>query len=272
MTKTRNPLLIALIAVAALGLVAAAQTADEILDMMDAEADTLAEGSMLSTVAMHNDNADGTTTEYSFASLGKPDYSLLYYLEPADVAGTIFLMHDAKTDDEDNRLWLYLPFLGIPKELVSDDERGGSFAGSSLSYDDLGDQDRRQDHDAVLLGEEDLTISEMTRTVYKLESTAKPDADVDDLRTVLWVDKEFLIMLKLERYNDLGNLSSTMDILELVEFEGKLTASIMLAADVSAGSSTTITISGQRRPEAEIPDEIFAPESLTTFNLADWGF
>jgi len=272
MFKTKKLITLALTAVAALSILAVAQTADEILDMMDAEADALAEGSMLSTITMMNNNADGTTTEFSFASLGKPNFSLLYYLEPADVSGTIFLMHDAQSDDEDNRLWLYLPFLGIPKELVSDDDRGGSFAGSSLSYEDLGDQDQRDDYDAVLLGQEDVTIGDLVRTAYKLESTAKEGVDADEPRTVLWIDTEFLIMLKLEAYNDLGNLSSTMEVLELVEFEEKLSAGAMLATDVSAGSSTTITISGRRRPDAEIADDVFSAENLTTFDLAAWGF
>ena len=272
MFKTKKFITIALMAVAALSILAAAQTADEILDMMEAEADALAEGSMLSIVRMENANADGTTTEFLFASLGKPNYSLLYYLEPADVAGTIFLMNDAQSDDEDNRLWLYLPFLGIPKELVSDDDRGGSFAGSSLSYEDLGDQDRQNDYDAALLGEEEVTIGGLVRTAYKIESTAKADVDADEPRTVLWIDTEFLIMLKVEGYNDLGNLASTMEIQELVEFEEKLTASIMLATDVSEGSSTTITISGRRRPDAEIADDVFSADNLTTFDLAAWGF
>ncbi|MBU0595679.1 outer membrane lipoprotein-sorting protein, partial [Candidatus Bipolaricaulota bacterium] len=186
--------------------------------------------------------------------------------------GTIFLMHDAQEEGADNRLWLFLPFLGIPKELVNDDDRGGSFAGSSLSYEDLGDQDRRDDYAAVLLGEEEVTIGDLTRTAYKIESTAKPEADVDELRTILWIDKEFLIMLKMESYNDLGNLSSTMEVQELAEFEGKLTASVMLATDVSAGSSTTVTISGRRRPDAEIADAVFSPENLTAFKPVDWGF
>jgi len=272
MFNNKKLITIALMAVAAFSILAAAQTADEILDQMDVETDALAVGSMLSTVRMENNNADGTTTEFLFASLGKPNYSLLYYLEPGDVAGTIFLMHEAPEEDGDNRLWLYLPFLGIPKELVNDDDRGGSFADSSLSYEDLGDQDRRADYDAVLLGEEEVTIGDMVRTAYKLESTAKEGVDAAEPCTVLWIDTEFLVMLQLESYNDLGNLSSTMEVLELVEFEGKLSMSIMLATDVSAGSSTTITISGRRRPDAEIPDVVFSPENLTEFKLADWGF
>jgi len=272
MLKRFSAIGMTLFAVALLSVAAAALTADEIMNMVDAEADAQAEGSMISTVRLATDNADGTTTQYLFASLAKPNYSLLYYLEPSDVRGTIFLMHDVEEEDGDNRLWLYLQFIGVPKEMVSDDDRGGSFAGSSLSFEDLGDREGRADYNAVLLGEEEVVVGDQTRTSYKIESTAKPDVDVDNPRSIVWIDTEFLIMLKMESYNDLGNLDSTMEVLELIEFEGNLTANVMLASDVSGGSSTTITISDRRRPDAEISDAVFLPENLTDFDAVLWGF
>ena len=260
------------ISVALLGLSAAALTADEIMDMVDVEADLLAEGSMISIIRFDNVYGDGTTGSNLFGSLSIPNRSIIYFIEPLDVAGTIFLTHESDDDDVNARLWLYLPLLGIPKEMVSEEERGGSFAGSALSYSDLGDREGRADYDAVLIGEEDVVIGDLTRTAYKIESTAKPDADVDNPRSVIWIDTEFFIMLKMEAYNDLGNLDTTIEILALGEFEGKLTSVEMLAANLSDGSTTTITILEQRRPESEIADDIFAPESLTTFDAALWGF
>lgn len=263
---------VTLAAVALLGLVAFAQTADEILDMVDAEADALAEGSMVSVIRFDNVYGDGTTGSNLFGSLSIPNHSLIYFIEPEDVAGTVFLTIESDNDDEDARLWLYLPFIGIAKELVSEEERGGSFAGSALSYSDLGDREGRADYDAVLLGEEDVVIGEQTRTAYKIESTAKPDADVDDPRAIVWVDKEFLIMLKMESYNDLGNLATTMDVVVLGEFEGKLTSKEMLATNHSDDSTTTITVLEQRRPDAEIPAETFLPENIPAFDATVWGF
>ena len=272
MFKRAMTLGMAMAAVLLFGVLAAAITTDEIFDRMDAEADQLAEGSMVSTIQFDNAYGDGTTASNLFGSLGKPNLSLIYFIEPADVAGTIFLTHEAEEADADNRLWLYLPLLGIPKELVSEEERGGSFAGSSLSYEDLGDDDRRKDYDSVLLGEEELVVGDLTRAVYKIESTAKPEADVDTIRTVIWVDIEFFIMLKMEGYNDLGNLESTMQVVKLGEFEGKLTPNEMLAENITDESSTTVTIIDQHRPDAEIADEVFAPENLPSFDPTVWGF
>jgi hypothetical protein len=258
---------VALFSVLAVGL-----TADEILDRMEIEADAVAEGSLIATIRFENAYRDGTTASNLFGSLSKPNLSLIYFIEPADVHGTILLTQEGETDDEDAHIFLYLPLLGIPKELVSDEERGGSFAGSALSYEDIGGRDDRDDFEAVVLREEELIVGDQTRTAYVIESTANPGVDTDTPRTVLWIDAEFFIMLKVESYNDLGNLDNTMEVLSLSEFEGRLTADGMLATDVSNESSTTITFLDRHRPDAEIPDGIFSVDNIATFDPTEWGF
>ncbi len=253
------------------GFAAVALTADEILDRMEEEGDKLAEGSMVGTMRFDNTYRDETTASNVFGMLSKPNFALLYFIEPADVAGTIFLTHEIN-DGSDSRLWLYLPLLGIPKELVSDEERGGSFAGSSMSYDELGGENDRNDFEAKLLREEELVIGDETRMAYVIESIAKDGVDTDTPRSILWVDTEAFIMLKAESYNDLGNLSATIEVVSLTEFEGMLTFSEMLSTDVLDESSTLITVIERRRPDAEIADEVFSPDNLTTFDPAVWGF
>lgn len=270
MLKKIMQLGLTLVSMLLLTVTAAALTADEILDMVDAEADALAEGGMISIIRFDNVFGDGTTGSNRFGSLAIPNYSLIYFIEPANVAGTIFLTREF--DDDDARLWLYLPMLGIPKELVSEEERGGSFAGSALSYADLGEREGRAYYDVILIREEDVVIGEFVRTAYVIESTAKPDADVDHPRSIVWIDTEFLIMLKVESYNDLGNLATIMEVLALGEFEDRLTVTEMLATNHLDGSTTIITILEQRRPDVEIADETFAPENLTTFDPEIWGF
>lgn len=262
----------ALMVTALLASTAMAFTADEIMDRVNAEADALAEGSMISIIRFDNVYGDSTTGSNLFGSLAIPGRSLIYFMEPADVAGTIFLTVDAEEEDANAQLYLYLPFIGIAKELVSEDERGGSFAGSALSYSDLADRSSRADYDSVLLGTEDLVIDGQTRAVYKIESTAKPGADVDNPRSIVWIDTEFFVMLKVESYNDLGHLATTMDVTELGTFEGKLTTKGMLATNHSDGSTTTIAMLEQRRPDVEISEDVFLPTNLGALDPAVWGF
>ena len=246
-------------------------TADDILDRMQIEGDVLAEGSMIMQMQFDNVYSDGTTASNTFAGLSKPNKSLMVFLEPEDVQGTIFLTLDPEEENADTRLWLYLPLLDIPKELVSEEARSGSFAGSSISYKDIGGGDQREDSDAVLIGEETITVGDESRIAFVIESTAKPDADKDIVRTVLWVDKESFVMLKMEAYNDLGSLEQTLNVIELGEFEGHLVVDGMHARDVLEESETTITFLERRRPADEIPDEVFDPETLASFDPAAWG-
>lgn len=246
-------------------------TVDDILDRMEEEGDTLAEGSMISQMRIDVNHPDGTTTWQTSAVLSKPDRMLIYQLEPEDYnKGSMWLI--IEQEDDDSRLWMYLPAIGTPKELISEEQRGGSFAGSSISLEDIGGDDQREDYDAVLIGEEVVTVGNEDRTAYVLESTAKPDADKDIVRTVLWVDKENFVMLKMEAYNDLGNLERTLNVLKLGEFEGHLVAEVMFDRNELEEKETTITFLERRRPAGEIPDEVFDPETLVTFDPAAWGF
>lgn len=271
MLKNTAKWMIAGATVLLVAIAAAALTADEILDRMEEEADRLAEGSLVATVRFDNSYRDGTTAGNLFGMLSKPDYALIYFIEPADVTGTIFLTHEID-DGDDSRMWLYLPLLGIPKELVSDEERGGSFAGSSMSYDELGGGNERDDFEADLIGESDLVIGGETRSAYVVESVAKEGVDTDTPRTVLWIDTASFVMLKMEAYNDLGNLEATIEVVSLTEFEGQLTYAEMLSTDVLGESSTLISVIDRHRPDAELADELFSPDELATFDPAVWGF
>jgi len=246
-------------------------TADDILDRMEREGDTLAEGSMISRMHWDILHPDTTTTSYTFGTLSAPGRSLMCIIEPEDVRGTIFLALDSEDETEDTRMWQYLPLRGQPIEIVTEEDRGGSFAGSSISYEDIGGDDQREDYDAVLIGEETITVGDESRIAFVIESTAKPDADKDIVRTVLWVDKESFVMLKMETYNDLGNLERTLTVLELGEFEGHLVAEVMFDRNELEEKETTITFLERRRPAGEIPDEVFDPETLASFDPAAWG-
>ena len=82
MTRNGMKALLTAVTVLALGLAAAALTADEILDQMEVEADKLAEGSMIGTMRFDNTYRDGTTAGNLFGMLSKPNYALIYFIEP----------------------------------------------------------------------------------------------------------------------------------------------------------------------------------------------
>ena len=59
---------------------------------------------------------------------------LVVFSRPADVRGTVFLVHK-KAQAEDDR-WLYLPALDLEKRIATSDNRS-SFVGSDFFYEDV---------------------------------------------------------------------------------------------------------------------------------------
>jgi len=276
--KNKKLLSVALLTLALLWSVVAVMgeelSGSEILTRVDQEAQFLSEGSMITTLQFENEYGDGTTSANRFASLSKQmeggaKYSLIYFVGPEDVEGTIFLSVKPGPD-EDSRMWLYLPALGMSKELVAEQQEQ-SFAGSTFSYQDVGSRDMEDKYDAELIGEETLVLGDESRLVYILALTANPDADTDYPTAKMWIDKEGFLMLRTENYNAEGNLEWMMEVTKLGEFEGKVTADQMIASNVLDESSTTITFLERVRPEEELSDSAFDPENLTSFNPAIYG-
>jgi hypothetical protein len=246
---------------------------DEVLKKVDERQDIVMGGNLITQIRFDNVYSDGTTAYNIFAGLGKrvegqPDRSLIYFKEPEDVRGTIFL--SIKPEGEDARLWLYLPALGMVKELVAE-EQERRFAGSTFSYREIGERELSDDYTAELIDEESITIGNQSYPCYVLKLTAKPQAEVEYPTGEMWVAKGSWLVLKSEDYNQAGSLERIMEVLEVGKFEGNLVANKMVAENLLEGSSTTITFLERRRPKEEIPDYIFDPENLPQFDPTEWG-
>jgi len=263
------------------GALAGDLSGNGILARVDQQAQFLSEGSMIVFLQFDNQYADGTTAANRFASLSKrvssgSESSLIYFLEPEDVQGTIFL--SLKPDpNKDARMWLFLPTLEEitpgygTKEIISEQQEQ-SFAGSTFSYKDVGSREMGDKYNAQLSSEDTVTIDGEDHSVYVLALTAKPDSDADYPTGKMWVDKEGFIMLKSEDYNESGNLERSMEVAKLGEFEGEVTADQMVSTNVLDGSSTMITFLERKRPEGEFSEDLFDPENLASFDSAEYGF
>jgi hypothetical protein len=67
---------------------------------------------------------------------GETDKSLMFFLQPADVKGTGFLMFDHDDANTDDDQWMFLPALNKAKRIASSDKTE-SFMGSDFSYSDM---------------------------------------------------------------------------------------------------------------------------------------
>jgi len=269
------------------GLGVVAQTADEILDEMENlfAVDTEDDQGVLTTMSLHNEYAGGISSDYTLAMFELTEidetrsedsneitHVLMYFLG-GDEDGSIFLLRTPEDETQDSQMWLYLPALGVTKELVSDEEQSGSFAGSALSYGDLGGtSDLRDDYDAAILREETMEVEGESFDVWVLELIAKPDADVDYDRVLLWVSKGDYLSLRMESYGGSDALESTMEFQALGDFEGDRIPEVIHSTSLEDETSTTITISGTRRPDEPLTLDLFDPDSLDALNPAAYGF
>lgn len=276
MKKTSVAVLMVLaIGVLMLGAVAyaAGLTGDQILQKIDAHETQASGGSLIRTIRFDNVYADGTTAYNIFGGLskkapGQPDKLLIYFEQPADVAGTIFL--SIKPVGKEARMWLYLPALGMVKELIAEQQKQ-SFAGSTFSYKDISSRTLADKFTGKIIGDASVKIGDVTYDCYVLKLTAKPNADVDYPIGKVWIDKTSFLMLKSEDYNADSKLQRTMQVLKVGTFEGNMMADKMIATNVIDKSSTTITFLKRVRPVKPIPDSVFDPDNLASFDPSTYG-
>lgn len=243
------------------GFVAVAQTADEILKKVEDQGFFgTGRGSLYAALAVEIQEKGQPKVDYAFRVWGKeyPDGTkkfLLLYASPADVAGTLFLAHvppEGKT-----RMWLYLPELGILKELVGERERKGEFiGGSGITYEDLSKGfSYREEYKGEVLGEEVLD----SYPTWKLSLTPGL-ASAEWAQIMLWVHRELYFVVRAELYGATGKLARVISVPELVTDEIGTRPALLRVENLEKGSWAEIRI--PERSSAEIPEEYFVPENL----------
>lgn len=269
---------------AALGSVAGAQeplTGDEILQKSSEEGGFTQEGSQISLVNFDLLFKDGTTGDRTFAFFGKRDPEgneklLIYFLEPELECGTIFLSVDPADPEGETRLWLFLSGLGQVKELVSEEDRNASFAGSNFQNDQIGGGfDLHEDYRGALRGQEAVDVTWLgettSRQAYHVALERRPEADVDFPTGAVWIDTEEYLVFRGEFNNAAGKLEQRLTLDEFVEFDGDIVPNVIRVENVLDGSRTAAHVRERRKPDEELPDELFTPEALRDFNPEDFG-
>jgi hypothetical protein len=213
------------------------------------------------------------TNEFRFFSRrkkGEPDKLLVAFVKPDDVRGTLFL--SIKPENKDADLWLYLPALGAVKQLVNTQERKGSFAGSNLSFEDLGSGFKySESYNAdEKVTEEKIKIADKEYNTYVLTLNVKKEKEKTEDYPVrkLWVEKTEFIVLKSEGYNKTNKLETVFEALALGKFENDTVLDKVLIKNVLDGSQTTITFLARKRP-AQLPDNLFDPNNLKNLKIDD---
>jgi len=176
--------------------------------------------------------------------------SFTEYLSPPREKGTKML----KLKDE---LWIYSPSTDRIIKLAGHMLKR-SVMGSDLSYEDYMEDPRLSNlYEATLVGEEKVN----DRDCYVLDLKAKRE-DIAYHSRKLWVDKEWFLPMKEDRFAKSGKLLKTFIINEVFKVGERWYPKRMIFKDVLQSGSGTELIVDTIQFDVEIPEHIFTKASL----------
>jgi outer membrane lipoprotein-sorting protein len=178
--------------------------------------------------------------------------SITIFLSPASVSQTRFLTIEGENGQEQ---WMYLPALKQSRKIGST-ESSGSFMGSDFSYSDMNTT-------TFEVNEAQHTLLETTNEAYIIESIPY-DAKSNYGKTILWVDKETFVLLKVQMY-DTDKITQIKELTtqRQEQLDGNWVATQMEMKTLSSGHRTQVTIA-QAKFDIPIPSQYFSIQFLQT--------
>lgn len=136
--------------------------------------------------------------------------TVLFYLSPANIRNTAFLIWDYDQSDKADDQWLYLPALRKVRRISSSD-RGDYFLGTDFTYEDIKLDGKLEPRDYNFILHEEEVLNGLS--TIKLEAVPKSIEVAKELgygRTLIWVDTANWVMMKTEFYDNKGDLLKTL--------------------------------------------------------------
>jgi hypothetical protein len=156
-----------------------------------------------------------------------------YFIKPADVQRTAFLVHK-KAEGNDDR-WLYVPALDLVRRIAADDSRA-SFVGSDFTYEDVSGRLPSLDNHEIAGAD-----SAMGRAATKVKSTPKDKKTADYEYRYTWVDNETTLPLKEEYIDKKGETVRRFEVGKIEVIEDIPTAIVRTMYDLKKNRSTIIS-------------------------------
>lgn len=225
-------------------------TADEILDQMEGNTSLTGSGTAAIELVTINRRGQERVNQLRIYRHDGADGAkqLLEYLTPADVAGTKFL--SIEEGDETN-MWLYLPALGRERRIAGSatDE---SFMGTDFTFEEIGDAGQfSADYDGERLDDE--TYDGLDTYVLRL-TPAENGSKYSFVK--MWVWQEHFIPLRIEFFNQQGQLEKTLHNDELRQnAQGEWQPHRITMSNEVSGSKTIIRL--LEIEESEVPEDYF---------------
>lgn len=176
---------------------------------------------------------------------------LLYFHGPADVRGTIFMVHKYPNREDDR--WLFIPALNLVQRVAARDSRS-SFVGSDFTYEDVSGRDLEADTHRLLR-----TEPLESRQAVVIESV--PTREADYARKLSWIDQTSHLPLKEEHYDLQGALYKVFTADEIREVQGLPTVTKRTMTNVKTGHKTEVVFENVAY-NVGLGDDIFTERAL----------
>ncbi|MBM3777598.1 MAG: outer membrane lipoprotein-sorting protein [Acidimicrobiia bacterium] len=168
---------------------------------------------------------------------GEGDRTLARFTYPSDIKDTALLVREHEAEDDER--FLYLPALGRVRRIAGA-EKEESFAGSDLSYEDVGSRTIGEYAYAFLDERATWTGADgVASEAWLIESRAK-DAGRRYQRSTSLILKDSLVMVRGEQFDRHGDRGKLFEVTRLDRVDGIWTVMALTVANEAARTRTEL--------------------------------
>jgi hypothetical protein len=191
-------------------------------------------------------------TSYS-KDYGQDRKSVMIFLEPSDVKGTMFLSWEYEEMGRDDDKWLYLPALRKDRR-ISGASRKEYFMGTDFTYDDMGRRRPNEDEQKII-GRE--TINGRDTVVVECLPIDPAESYV---KRIAYVAPDVLLVVKAEYY-DKDGLLKVYEVKEIGEANGFTHISDSTMTNVVTGHQTRLLVD-KMEYDQNVDDSLFTVATI----------
>ena len=185
----------------------------------------------------------------------------IFYLAPANIRGTSFLVFDYSAPDVANDQWLYLPALRKVRRIPASD-RGDYFLSTDLTFDEIRNDNRvtLADWKFHVIGtdEVDGARCEVVEGAAASEQVAR---ELGYTRARWYVDERTLIARRIEYWDRSGNLLKTLANREPRLIDSVWSASRIEVKNHKTGHSTVLEFESSRF-DGKVADALLTQQQM----------
>jgi hypothetical protein len=238
---------------------AAEPTGREIMDKQKARHESTTEYEAIKMVLV---DSSGKTESRELQRYSKNKDGLFKYLvrfnSPADIKGVSLLTWQQKDREDDQ--WLYLPAVGEKLKRIAGGGKKTYFMGTDFAYEDLRSE-KLDDHTYNVLREEALD-GKNCWVIEALPATESEKQSSGYSKRIMWVQKDTLVSLKVEYYDQTGKLMKTGTSFDIQPAKGDLMRAGKVLMDHHLNKHKTVMGTVERKINEPIDDSLFTERSV----------